>query len=107
MNTTPGTTYAYVALGFFRAIEGSDRKVYLLDVQGMSELDLVTELCNAADLVEERWKEIAAANSDWQGVWDYEVSEELGRLIASHTALNSELPNAEIIKQMLVKLAPL
>lgn len=101
---TPPLTYAYVVKGFLAHPQHREALTAMAG-RHSSELDAMSELTEAADIVEAVWSEMFGEDGkhpgEWGGVWDYEVSEPIGRQIAAHVVTHGEAPNADTLRALI------
>jgi hypothetical protein len=97
---TPYVTIAYVVKGFcdhrtrLQALTGQ----HIIDVDAESEITLIEEVAYFADIVEQKWQ---TCGEGWLGgVWDYDMSENLGIKVACHLAEHNTLPTKEEVADM-------
>jgi hypothetical protein len=89
----PPLTIAYVTKGFWDEVRTNKLVDKISEVtQNISELTLVDDVTTLANLVEQVWEE-DYENSDFCGVWEYEITEPFGSWLASLLAINKELPS--------------
>lgn len=113
-HTTPGITTGYVVKGFWSYIkhsesldedlgpivEKSDEMLY------GGELNLMQCLVDRAHHVENAWvKHFASTGDSFNGVWEYEVSEPFGEILAIHLINHKRLPDHAQCKLMAESLA--
>lgn len=96
----PALTVAYVVKGFFERAETIDASGTTLEVlaREAGELAMVDRLCALADLVEAAW--LALPENSFAGVWEYEVSEEFGRLLFEYAKGHMKLPTNDEAPQL-------
>lgn len=89
-------TACYIVKGFFEHV-GFDMNNM---PEGEGEIELVDRLGDLAHLVEHEYCNLNEISDDGcAGVWEYEVSETLGRWLATHVSDNGDFPSIEEIKK--------
>lgn len=79
----------YVVKGFLEAL-GAERFHRAVTRVDLGEQHVIAETAQAGRLIEQVWVKLASW-ADSQGVWDYEVSERLGVVLAENAYANNTL----------------